>query len=52
MNSEDYEIIREFIEKDEFLSSLNIKENKDLLRGNIGSMQMELKLMILFHIIH
>ena len=35
MNSEDYEIIKEFIEKDEFLSSLNIKQNKDLLRGNM-----------------
>ena len=35
MNSEDYAIIREFIENDEFLSSLNIKENKDLLRGNM-----------------
>ena len=35
MNSEDYAIIKEFIEKDEFLSSLNIKQNKDLLRGNM-----------------
>ena len=35
INSEDYEIIKEFIEKDEFLSSLNIKQNKDLLRGNM-----------------
>ena len=35
INSEDYQIIKEFIEKDEFLSSLNIKQNKDLLRGNM-----------------
>ena len=35
INSEDYAIIKEFIEKDEFLSSLNIKQNKDLLRGNM-----------------
>ena len=35
MNCEDYEIIKEFIEKDEFLSAINIKQNKDLLRGNM-----------------
>ena len=33
MNSEDYAIIKEFIEKDEFLSSLNIKQNKDCLKA-------------------
>ena len=36
MNTEDFGIIKEFIEKDEFLSSLNIKQNKDLLRGNMS----------------
>ena len=35
MNSDDYAIIKEYIEKDELLSSLNIKHNKDLLRGNM-----------------
>ena len=35
MNTEDFGIIKEFIENDEFLSSLNIKQNKDLLRGNM-----------------
>ena len=35
MNIEDYGIIKEFIEKDEFLSSLNIRQNSDLSRGNM-----------------